>query len=42
MSMYLGDYNEDDTVYFCWSTNDADGASITRATDGTVSVWRLS
>lgn len=37
---YLGDYVEDDTVYFLWSTNDADGASITRATDGTVSVYK--
>jgi hypothetical protein len=38
--MYLGDYVEDEVVYFLWSTNDADGASITRATDGTVSVYK--
>lgn len=28
--MYLGDYKEDSTVYFCWSTNDKNGASISR------------
>lgn len=38
--MYLGDYAEDETVYFLWSTNDSSGASITRATDGTVSVYK--
>lgn len=37
---YLGDYAEDETVYFLWSTNDADGASVTRATNGTVSVYK--
>jgi hypothetical protein len=37
---WLGDYKEDDTVYFLWSTNDADGASVTRATDGTVQVYK--
>jgi hypothetical protein len=37
---YLGDYNEDDVVHFLWSTNDADGASITRATNGTVQVYK--
>lgn len=37
---WLGDYNEDDTVYFLWSTNDADGASVTRATDGEVRVYK--
>jgi len=37
---YLGDYIEDDSVYFCWNTNDADGASITRSTDGTISVYK--
>jgi hypothetical protein len=38
--MYLGDYVEDGTVRFVWSTNGADGASITRATNGTVSVYK--
>jgi len=37
---YLGDYKEDETVYFLWSTNDADGASVTRTADGTVSVYK--
>lgn len=38
--MYLGDYKEDDTVYFLWSTNGSDGESITRSTNGTVSVYK--
>lgn len=38
--MYLGDLAEDSTINFLWSTNDAAGASITRATDGTVSVYK--
>jgi len=38
--MYLGDFAEDATLYFLWGTNDSDGASITRATDGTVSVYK--
>jgi hypothetical protein len=38
--MYLGDYAEDEPVYFLWSTNNASGASITRATNGTVSVYK--
>lgn len=37
---YLGDYKEDDTLYFCWSTNNKDGASITRGTDGTIKVYK--
>lgn len=40
MAAYLGDFIEDDTVHFLWSTNSATGASITRATDGTVSVYK--
>jgi hypothetical protein len=38
--MYLGDFPADQAVYFLWSTNDAGGASITRATDGTISVYK--
>lgn len=38
--MYLGDYKEGDTVYFCWSTNDKNGAAITRATNGTIKVYK--
>ena len=37
---YLGDYVEDEVVHFIWSSNDGSGASITRATDGTVSVYK--
>lgn len=37
---YLGDYAADGIVDFMWSTNAADGASITRATNGTVSVYK--
>ncbi len=37
--MYLGDFAEDSTVDFKWSTNDASGASITRATNGTIEVF---
>jgi len=40
MAPYLGDFVEDETLHFMWSTNGADGASITRATDGTVSVYK--
>ena len=38
--MYLGYYKEYETVYFLWSSNDGDGASVTRAADGTVSVYK--
>lgn len=38
--MYLGDYAEDETVYFMWSSNDAGGGSVTRATNGTISVYK--
>jgi hypothetical protein len=37
--LYLGDYADDATVDFKWSSNNAAGASITRATNGTVSVY---
>lgn len=40
MSKYLGDYAEDAVLYFTWDTNDADGGSVTRATDGVVSVYK--
>ena len=39
---YLGDLVEDACVRFWWNTNDSDGASITRATDGTIKVRRGS
>lgn len=37
---YLGDFLEDATVHFMWDSNDASGASITRSTDGVVSVYK--
>ena len=37
---YLGDYADDETVHFTWSSYDGDGASVTRATDGTISVYK--
>jgi len=37
---YLGDFAEDETVHFIWASNDAAGGSVTRATDGTVSVYK--
>jgi hypothetical protein len=40
--MDLGDFASQDTVHFLWSTNGADGASITRATNGTVSVYKAN
>jgi len=40
MGPYLGDFKKDSTLYFCWDTNDKDGASITRATDGTIKVYK--
>lgn len=40
MTTYLGDYLSGETVYFMWSSNGADGASITRATNGTISVYK--
>lgn len=36
--MHLGNFTEDSTHYFFWNTNDTLGASVTRSTDGTVSV----
>lgn len=40
MSVDLGDRTEDSLLYFMWSTNAADGSSITRATNGTISVYK--
>ena len=38
--MYLGDYKSGSTVYLCWSSCSKLGASITRATNGTISVYK--
>jgi len=40
MGPYLGDFKKDSMVYFCWGTNNKSGASITRATNGTVKVYK--
>ncbi len=40
MPNYLGDIIEDATISFAWNTFDAAGASITRATNGTIFVRR--
>lgn len=40
MSLYLGDFNPGDTVRFMWNSNDSNGASITRSTNGTISVYQ--
>lgn len=40
MGPYLGDFAEDATVHFMWDTNDSDGASVTRATDGSIRIYK--
>jgi hypothetical protein len=40
MSSYLGDFRTGNTVRWTWGTNAAAGGSITRATNGTVSVYK--
>jgi hypothetical protein len=40
MTMHLGDFADNQTIHFHWSTNAADGASITRSTNGTISVYK--
>lgn len=37
---WLGDFKEDGTVSFLWTTSGANGASITRGTNGTISVYK--
>ncbi len=37
---YLGDFPADQAVYFMWNTYDSNGASVTRATDGVVAVYK--
>lgn len=38
--MHLGDFAEDTAVRFMWNSNNGSGASITRATNGTISVYK--
>lgn len=40
MGPYLGDFKEGTKIYFCWGTNSGTGASITRATNGTIKVYK--
>ena len=40
--MYLGDFPTSAMIDFNWSSNSAAGASITRATNGTVSVYKAN
>lgn len=40
MGPYLGDFAAGATVHHIWSTQGADGASITRAVNGTISVYK--
>lgn len=40
MTQYLGDFAPGQTIDFMWSSNGANGASITRATNGTISVYK--
>lgn len=40
MAKYLGDYKEDDALFFFWDSNDRDGASITRGVNGEVRVYK--
>jgi len=37
---YLGDFEEDSTLHMAWSTFNSSGASITRGTNGTISVYK--
>jgi hypothetical protein len=39
---YAGDYLPGQTVRLPWSTNNKSGASITRSTDGTISVYKAA
>ena len=38
--IYLGNFNAGDIVDFKWNTNAATGASITRATDGSIRIYK--
>ena len=40
MATYLGDFAAGSTVYFLWSTNAADGSSITRQSNGVIRVYK--
>jgi len=40
MGPYLGDFVEDSVINHPWDTNDANGASITRAVDGSIRIYK--
>lgn len=40
MAPYLGDFVEDSTLHFVWTSLSTTGASVTRTTDGTIAVWK--
>ncbi len=40
MSAYIGDFRTGKTVRFAWNSNAIAGESITRATNGTISVYK--
>jgi hypothetical protein len=40
MSMYLGDFIVNSMVYFCWGTNNKNGASVAPTTAGTITVYK--
>ncbi len=40
MSTYIGDFLAGATVRHAWPSNDSNGASITRSTNGTIAVWK--
>lgn len=40
MTMYLGDFAAGATVHFKWNTFSTTGASITRATDGVIKIYK--
>lgn len=42
MSMYLGDFPAGAVIDFKWDTNDAGGGSVTRGTNGTISVYKAN
>ena len=40
MGPYLGDYLENSVVSFCWNTSNKSGASVSRATNGSICVYK--
>jgi len=40
MGPYLGDFERDSVVCFCWDTHEPGGTSVSRTVDGTIKVYR--